>query len=326
MALRKIYVTLNGIRTPVEFEWNEATSQGNAEITINAPLETSWNKEGHYYPISIELEGSGGYMGEGEILNTEYNPNTEYGEKLRLFVKEEVAPTITILQPLDKYYVSVRDNTIRFLIEDEEHGSRIDYSTLKVIASGDDITDSVEYKEIENGYSCKAKIPDKPMGVYNLYIEVKDFDGNGTSQEIEYEYIVLITDRTLADVIYARENQETTENLKGAYNISDLIRVEKAVEYMTRRLHTVGYTIRPITYLGWKRDEIILKDTMQRYLDNVHTIKNVLPTNSPLPGTMSNFTHDGANEIEQAIIDTDNMINTITKAQYYCAELYGGEI
>lgn len=322
MALEKVLLTLNGVEHEVTFSWDDTTSEGTAEITVTAPDETSWHLPGHYYPIGIQLDGSGGFMGQGEYLSTTYTADDL--EALRLVVKERKPPTIDIIYPSNGFYLTERDNDLKFYILDEVAGSSINFNTLAVVVAGIDITETVHSVASANGYYCTCKIPDTARGDYTITISVSDNDENNTEVSIGYKYLVLITDRTLADVEAAKATGIGSPDIKGSYNASDLNRVEMAVEYMTRRL--VAYNLTPVTKKDWVITDIPTADEMSRYLQNVKTIRDTLPTGSLLPESMNKLDYIGANQIEQAIIDTDNLINDIASQYFYSGEIYGGEV
>lgn len=339
MALKSVKVLVNGIEYEATIDWDESISQGTATVTFNAPEETSWTKEGHYYPVQIDLGGTGGYMGEGEYLTNSYDDTDEtYGNELRLVVKEKVPPVINLIQPLDGYYLTVRDNVIKFYIEDELDGSNIDYSTLQVVCAEQDITNEVTYVKYSNGYYCKAIVPDTTEGVYELHIEVKDYDGNLVEKTIQYEYLVLITDRTQSDVDrynelhtlgldYMTDEQkaEWLTSLKGAYNFTDLNRVEKAVRYMSRRAR--AYKLKPLTKIDWKMQDYIKVSDGDRYIKNVSDIRNVFPFEVvDIPTTMNEITFIDANNIEKSIIQVDEKLNEIASQYLYSGEIFGGDI
>jgi hypothetical protein len=80
---------------------------------------------------------------------------------------------------------------------------------------------------------------------------------------------------------------------KGAYNYSDLNRVERAVAEIAER---AGLTLYTKTY--WTVWDLPTDTEMARYLDNVNAIKTHFGINIPLPESMNNLTHEGANNIE----------------------------
>ena len=80
---------------------------------------------------------------------------------------------------------------------------------------------------------------------------------------------------------------------KGAYNYSDLNRVERAVAEIAER---AGLTLYTKTY--WTMWDLPTDTEMSRYLSNINAIKTHFGINIDIPASMNNFTIDGANSIE----------------------------
>lgn len=83
---------------------------------------------------------------------------------------------------------------------------------------------------------------------------------------------------------------------KGAYNYSDLNRVERAVAEISDRMG-LGLT----TKLNWTMWDIPTAAEMTRYLSNIAVIRQTLPAGTIVPvapTTMNNFTYEQANNIE----------------------------
>lgn len=151
-------------------------------------------------------------------------------------------------------------------------------------------------------------------------------------------------------------------NLKGAYNVSDVNRVESAVDFLSEYLADVDTEIRtyadaqkvawdimfavpydPDDYTvtvktDWSVDDIPLPSDMTRYLDNVALLITALEAAYPtLPTTMNSLTYDGANAIERALFllyealnelkaQIKTMIDNTALAWYYSGDIYAGEI
>lgn len=92
-------------------------------------------------------------------------------------------------------------------------------------------------------------------------------------------------------------NNEAT---KGAYNYTDLNRVETAVAELAPEL---GLSL--ITKTNWTLWDIPVQAEMERYLENVAAIRDACPGNvafPDLPGSMNNLSIDGANSIEKVLL------------------------
>ena len=141
----------------------------------------------------------------------------------------------------------------------------------------------------------------------------------------------LITDRTAADTaaleaLFAKAKAGTLTDEewavlaepahRGAYNYTDLNRVNSAMEYLVSRLRGYGYAVK-----GYERDNTVWTMAsiphlvqMNRYVDNVAAIRRalaMLPTTPAAPADMENLTAEEANAIEQILVDCEMVINAM---------------
>lgn len=152
----------------------------------------------------------------------------------------------------------------------------------------------------------------------------------------------LITDRTQADVdrytelkmkrlsgMTADEKAEWETHLKGAYNYTDMNRVESAVEYVANRLTEAGYIIIPVIKKNWaKTDKPTLAD-FNRYMKNISDIRSALATYETTPDaptTERKLSFQAANDIEKILTDVDELISKMMSAYFYSGDLYSGEV
>ena len=84
-----------------------------------------------------------------------------------------------------------------------------------------------------------------------------------------------------------------TRATKGAYNYSDLNRVERAVEEISDR---AGLNL--TTKTDWGMWDIPTMADMNRYLGNIATIRNHFAIQTSIPASMNNLTYAQANNIE----------------------------
>lgn len=143
----------------------------------------------------------------------------------------------------------------------------------------------------------------------------------------------LITDRTQADVNRVKEIAQKAKNgtwtaeeramwlagMKGAYNYTDLNRVEAAVRELAAIL---GVTVTTVT--TWNNKSIPKASDIQRYLWNINKLRTVcsaLATTPPTPESMHRMTYVTANEIEQILTDIEAAINSWVR----CGEVFCGE-
>lgn len=152
----------------------------------------------------------------------------------------------------------------------------------------------------------------------------------------------LITDRTQADVdryvelqskgwrsMTDEEKAEWETSLKGAYNPTDMNRVESAVEYVANRLTEAGYVVLPVIKKDWSGTDNPTLDDMKRYMKNIADIRAALAvfSNTPeAPTTEKRLTYQMANDIERILLDVDGLITRMAKTYFYSGDLYSGEV
>ena len=111
-----------------------------------------------------------------------------------------------------------------------------------------------------------------------------------------------------------------TPATKGAYNYSDLNRVEMAVAELSD-MFGLGLT----TKTDWNYLNIPFDDDMQRFLSNIRAIRRFYPNPSsapPLPDSMSKLTYEMANNIEKILV---GVFESAAKS-YRSGELRSGEV
>ena len=104
---------------------------------------------------------------------------------LKLYVKEKVAPVITILSPSSGAYVSNSKQPVVFTVTDETDGSGVDLSTLVVKQDGVAVASSaLASTAIANGYQV-TYTPASALndGSHTVTIDCKDHDGNAAAQK-----------------------------------------------------------------------------------------------------------------------------------------------
>lgn len=148
----------------------------------------------------------------------------------------------------------------------------------------------------------------------------------------------LITDRTQAHVDllkrlrkkpeYSMDSSEKTQWLnvaaKGAYNYSDLNRVETAVGVLSEMM---GLNL--VTKTNWTLLDRPTRSDMSRYLGNVAKIREACataPDMPQLPDSMDNLTYKDANNIEKVLLVAYETYETIASTWIRSGEIYSGEV
>ena len=122
---------------------------------------------------------------------------------------------------------------------------------------------------------------------------------------------------------------------RGAYNASDLNRVEEAVGYLAEKMANgalktygeglgvawdanydpawAGADFQPETKTDWATTDFPRASDMERYLGNVAAIRRAVPADYPtLPESMDRLGYAGANAIEQVLEIADGVIDAYT--------------
>lgn len=132
----------------------------------------------------------------------------------------------------------------------------------------------------------------------------------------------MITDRTLQDVEYAKAHQNSSEDLKGAYNNSDLNRVEAKVQELKEILKSYNYFDEELVIkLDWAKTDFLRTGDSERYLGNVRKIRDAYftkTTTPDLPITLNKMDYQDANAIEQILVDIEDIIINMEQMFVYC--------
>ncbi len=108
-----------------------------------------------------------------------------------------------------------------------------------------------------------------------------------------------------------------TAATKGAYNYSDLNRVERAVAEIAEFLG-----INLVTKTDWTMWDVPHESDMERYLNNVKEIRNALSSDIALPESMSELNYNGANNIEKVL----SIVYEANRNSSRCGEMFCGEL
>lgn len=111
-----------------------------------------------------------------------------------------------------------------------------------------------------------------------------------------------------------------TAATKGAYNYSDLNRVEMAMQILSEEL-----SLNLVTKTDWNLWDIPKQADMDRVIQNLRTIRKAgvgLPKTPDAPASMSKLSYTTANEIETILSDVDEAL----PARLWCGDIYAGEV
>ena len=108
-----------------------------------------------------------------------------------------------------------------------------------------------------------------------------------------------------------------TPATKGAYNYSDLNRVERAVAELSDL-----FSLELITKTNWTMWDVPRVSDMERYLNNIKVIRNAIGSVITLPNSMSELTYSGANNIEMVLSEAYERAKISARSgEIICGEL-----
>jgi len=180
--------------------------------------------------------------------------------------------------------------------------------------------------------------------IYVVVLTIINTLGTTTVENFTLYYgtLSLITDRTAQDVERWRylhtkgweamseaERDEWRSSLKGAYNYTDMNRVESAVQFIADRFSDLGYYVAPEVKMVWSVSDHPTKADMDRYFANIALLRSILtalPTTPKAPTTEKKLDYQVANDIEQILTDVDRLISSVKQGWYYAGDVFTGEI
>lgn len=133
----------------------------------------------------------------------------------------------------------------------------------------------------------------------------------------------LIFDRLSNDVDNALNNPNSTRDLKGAYNYSDLNRVESWCEYLQHFLEIWGFKKELIVKKDWNIRDYPTRTEIDRIRNNINTLKSfcqAIQTENILYNNTLNY--EQANALEKIMYDIVQHIETNSRTDdfdYYVA-------
>ncbi|MBU5480881.1 Ig-like domain-containing protein [Blautia sp. MSJ-19] len=173
MAVKTVQAVVNGQTYTLTLN----SSTGKYEATITAPIRSSYNLSGHYYPVTVKATDDAGNV------TTKDATDSTLGTSLQLKVKEKTAPKIEITSPTAGSYITNSKPTITFTVKDDDSG--VNTATIGItIDSGSKITgDAITKKATTSGYEC-TYTPTSALsdGSHTVKIDVSDNDGNAATQ------------------------------------------------------------------------------------------------------------------------------------------------
>lgn len=158
--------------------YNSSTGKYEAEVTAPGASSYQYNA-GHYFPVSIAATDEAGNK------TTISDTAGDFTDKLKLYAKEQVKPTVTAMSPANGSNLTTSSPTFEFTVLDNSNGqssgfSGINPSSIVLTVCGKTVSSSeVTKTAVTGGYKCtyspKTAIGD---GNWTYSVKVVDYDGN----------------------------------------------------------------------------------------------------------------------------------------------------
>ena len=176
-------MAISTVRARINGSWHSLTynsGNGKWEASITAPGQTSYNQSGGYYNVTVEATNTAGTTGSA---------NASSLDGLKLYVKETIKPTISIISPTSGAHVSNNKQPIIFKVQDEVNGSGVNKNSIQLKVDGTVISnEEIDFQYTAVGsqlsYYC-TYTPTSALsdGLHTIQINASDNDGNNADQK-----------------------------------------------------------------------------------------------------------------------------------------------
>ena len=135
----------------------------------------------------------------------------------------------------------------------------------------------------------------------------------------------LIYDRTQEDVLYALNNPSSENFLKGAYNYTDLNRIENWCSYIADILNSYNYPVEVTVKTNWSMTDFPIKFDMERIRQNVNRLKQAYFSFTQIPENLEYMTWRKANDIEKILYELDYILRHMENNFIYSGVARSGQ-
>ena len=257
--------------------WAGMTAAERAEW-LGSPLDAvgaNLFASGPYYSSSVELK----YRNE-EILATAVVPGI-YMYAISIIGKASDYENKVFTLSADSMEASSIGTPQLAVYWHDDNG--YEYAGASLLSAGSVTFDTTEWPN-ENNRAYLA-----------VYVYVTTFEEVAAGETARFGHVMLESGSVRHEYVPYTEILPTLAT-KGAYNYSDLNRVERAVAEISDRL---GLGL--VTKTNWTAWDEPIESEMNRYLGNIVAIRSRIANGEsvlPLPSSMSNFSYEQANNIE----------------------------
>lgn len=173
MAVTLVKAKING--TTYNLTYNSSTGAWEGQAT--SPSKSSFNQSGGYYGIEITAYDDNG---NSTTINSASN---KFGDLLKLYVKEKIAPVITISSPTNNAVLINNKPTFSWKVDDADSGINAD--SIKLYIDNVEVSGKITATKSGTAYIC-SYVPVTALkdGSHTIKYVVKDNDGNSKTASI----------------------------------------------------------------------------------------------------------------------------------------------
>ena len=135
----------------------------------------------------------------------------------------------------------------------------------------------------------------------------------------------LIFDRTQEDVTHALNNPSNATFLKGAYNYTDLNRIEEWCKYLSDLLTSYNYSVNVTVKTNWNVSDFPTSSELERIRNNVIKLKQAYFSFTQIPVNLEYMTWQKANDIEKILSEIDTIIKNMEQGFIYSGVAGSGQ-
>ena len=213
MAIKTMTATVNG--QTYNLTLNEST--GKYEAVITAPSASSFNLSGGYYPVSVKAVDTAGNE------TTVDSSHSTLGNNLKLYVKEQIKPVISIIEPSNDAFVTTGKPTIKFKILDNENGQAEGYSGINkdsvVLKINGNAVSGITFEATTGGYiGTYTPTTELVDGDTVITVDGADNDGNTATTTARFKIDTVAPTLTITSPVDGYETNKPNLNIEGITN------------------------------------------------------------------------------------------------------------
>lgn len=282
MAVSSVKATING--QTYNLTYNSDT--GAYEGTLTAPSTSSFNQTGGYYGISVTAYDD---SGNSTTVNA---ANSQFGDSLKLVVKETTAPTISVTSPTNGALLTNNKPTISWKCQDADSG--VNAETIKLYIDDVEVSGTISASGSASSYTC-SYVPSTALsdGSHTLKFSCSDNDGSSREESITIEVDTVAPTLTVSSPSENVKTNQSSITVSGYTNDITSSPVTVTVNGSSVEVNSSGYFTTDVSLsVGQNTITVVAKDGAGKTTTVTRTV-----------------TYDNAAPVFQSISVTPNPVN-----------------